>query len=104
MKAKKELLVYTVKENIRCAFITYSPTFDDKDDQDIILKDNHSKKDLAAFLRALSFEYDNGYGRQFIYGTVWLKDGNWLERREYDGSEWWVHQVLPKLPKECQDV
>ena len=40
--------------------------------------------------------YDNGYGIPkvpedlVIVGTDW-----WLERAEYDGSEWWEYKTLP---------
>ncbi len=46
------------------------------------------------------FEYDNDYGclgvaRDLI---IVFYDGSWLERKEYDGSEWWdfrrPHKVL----------
>jgi hypothetical protein len=49
----------------------------------------------------LDFEYDNGYGGQELYGTVWLVDETWLSRGEYDGSEWWEHNVLPVIPANC---
>lgn len=26
-------------------------------------------------------------------------DGWWLERHEYDGSEWWEHKALPAKPE-----
>ena len=104
MNAKNELLNYVSEERIRCAFITYNPSCEYKDEQILILKDKHSEKDLKAFLDKLSFEYDAGYGLQHLCGTVWLKDDSWMERREYDGSEWWEHKVLPTIPKECLDV
>lgn len=52
------------------------------------------------FLKSLDFEYDDGYGSQILYGTVWLNDGTWLSRGEYDGSEWWELNVCPELPIE----
>jgi hypothetical protein len=42
--------------------------------------------------------YHDGYGRQYLYGTVMFTDGEWLERREYDGSEWWEHITPPTRP------
>ena len=53
-------------------------------------------------IHLLDFEYDSGYGTQHLYGTVWLSDGTWFERREYDGSERWMH-VKPPNPKDVQD-
>jgi len=40
-------------------------------------------------LNKLNVEYDDGYGSQELEGIVLFKDGTWLEREEYDGSEWW---------------
>lgn len=52
------------------------------------------------FVAAANFEYDNGYGGTEIdvslrvVGTDW-----WLERGEYDGSEWWEFKTLPTKPE-----
>lgn len=35
--------------------------------------------------------YDNGFGWQYLCGEVNFKDGTWLEREEYDGSEKWIY-------------
>lgn len=43
----------------------------------------------------LNTEYDSGYGSQELGATVVFKDGNWLERGEYDGSEWWEYKSTP---------
>lgn len=45
----------------------------------------------------LDFTYDNGYGGQELFGIVYFNDGTWLERGEYDGSEWWEHITTPTL-------
>jgi hypothetical protein len=50
------------------------------------------------------FSYDDGYGGNEI--DLQLKivgEGGWLERSEYDGSEWWTFKTLPCKPK-TQDV
>jgi len=52
------------------------------------------------FFRSLDFTYDAGYGSQELDGTVWLLDGTWFTRGEYDGSEWWEYHVLPEIPSE----
>jgi hypothetical protein len=46
----------------------------------------------------LDFNYDNGYGGQELYGTIWYVDGTWSERGEYDGSEWWDYREVPEVP------
>lgn len=41
--------------------------------------------------------YDPGYGLQEISGQLQIvfTNGNFLERREYDGSEWWQLVCIP---------
>lgn len=51
---------------------------------------------LEQVLPQLDFEYDAGYGGQFLFGYIWYADGTWSERGEYDGSEWWEHKEIPK--------
>jgi len=60
------------------------------------LRSNRKESDELKFLDTLnSINYDNGYGGQELFGTIVFKDGTWLERGEYDGSEWWEHRKLP---------
>ena len=62
-----------------------------------VLKANHSKEELEKFWEWIDQSYDNGWGGQNLFGTVWLED-SWLERGEYDGSEWWETKKRPELP------
>lgn len=50
-------------------------------------------------------DYDTGYGSQVINLDlkIVLKDGRWLERVEYDGSEGFIIKSKPKLPKTESD-
>lgn len=64
----------------------------------ITLNVNHDSHDLDVFLTKLDVEYNNGFGGQNLEGVVWLADGTWLERGEYDGSEWWERKILPEIP------
>lgn len=41
--------------------------------------------------------YNSGYGSQQLFGLVLFSDGTWLSREEYDGSEWWIHNVPPTI-------
>lgn len=51
------------------------------------------------FLELANVNYDNGYGGQEIArDLVLVGDGWWLERGEYDGSEWWEFKSLPIKP------
>jgi hypothetical protein len=53
------------------------------------------------FVALADKEYDDGYGSPKVcqdlqvVGTDW-----WLERHEYDGSEWWELKEHPKRPAE----
>ena len=51
------------------------------------------------FVKIADFYYDNGYkGDPCIdLSFVIVGDNWWLERYEYDGSEWWEYKELPKL-------
>lgn len=46
------------------------------------------------------WEYDDGYGLQTFGGFITFSNcGDWLERKEYDGSEWWAVVRKPSLAK-----
>ena len=57
------------------------------------------------FWKLADREYDDGYGSAevapdlLVVGEDW-----WLERHEYDGSEWWEFKELPKKPFETRKV
>ena len=56
------------------------------------------------FKKIADFEYDSGYGGAEIdRALVICGDDFWLERREYDGSEWWEFKSLPVRPKKCKN-
>ena len=45
--------------------------------------------------------YDNGFGGQEVAEDIKVVgDYWWLERHEYDGSEWWEYKEMPTKPKE----
>ena len=71
-------------------------------DKIITLKENWSNDEWLAFLDGLRFNYNNGFGSQRLFGVVWFKDGSWLERYEYDGSEEWVLKRTPDIPPVLQ--
>lgn len=50
-------------------------------------------------IHKLDFMYDNGYGSQKIDGFIVFNDKTWLERSEYDGSEWWDYKECPSEPE-----
>ena len=100
--AKEELhLMLAGKAVIKCALISSENWRNDAEPEKVYkLPLNYTSEDLQKFYASLDFDYDNGYGGQELFGTVWLEDGTWLSRGEYDGSEWWEHNKLPKIPDE----
>lgn len=96
MNAKEELQVFLRdKAPIKCAII-----HNEDDELKIKLLLNYNNEDLISFYKSLDFDYDNSYGCQYLEGTIWLRDGTWISRGEYDGSEWWEHNVLPEIPND----
>ena len=100
VNAKKELLglLKRVNDSIKCASIRCGEEYS-KDRTSIDLKEGYSPTESKEFFHRLDFEYDNGFGGQHVYGTIWLmKENTWLERGEYDGSEWWEYKECPIIP------
>lgn len=78
-------------------------TIDDIDFFSMIVKDeSDSDKEIQFsiedFKRNANFSYDCGYGIAEINLSLKIifKDGSFLERREYDGSEWWEFVSISK--------
>src|ERR1700760_2941294 len=63
-----------------------------------LLSTKYSPDDLNQFLEMLDFKFDGGYGSQYLGGTLWLDDGGYADRGEYDGSEWWEYHKTPAIP------
>ena len=73
----------------------HNKTWDDVEfvqGNDFVVKNSKEK-----ILELMDFEYDDGFGGPeiardlVIVGKDW-----WLERHEYDGSEWWEYKKLPE--------
>ena len=56
-----------------------------------------SIKGLTSDLEQLDFTYDDGFGRQELFGLVLFNDNTWLSRGEYEGSEWWNYNKCPTV-------
>lgn len=53
---------------------------------------------IEAFQLIANKTYYTGYGGQEVDGTlVIVGDDWWLERGEYDGSEWWEFKTRPTI-------
>ena len=62
----------------------------------------NSKEEI---LELMDFEYYDGYGSPDIAtDLVIVGDKWWLERHEYDGSEWWEYKELPAIKSESKKV
>jgi hypothetical protein len=90
MNAKQELIKHIQDRVVKYVHIVRGSEYDDAH------KVFAGK--LPDVLPLLDFEYNDGYGAQELFGNIWYADGTWSERREYDGSEWWVHVVCPPIP------
>lgn len=54
---------------------------------------------LEVFKKLADAEYDSSYGAQHVaVDLVICGDGWYMERHEYDGSEWWEFKEQPKRP------
>jgi len=53
----------------------------------------------AADMASLSFNYDDNYGAQELFGKIVFNDNTWLSREEYDGREWWTYNSCPSYEK-----
>jgi hypothetical protein len=59
----------------------------------------------AEFEKIADYEYDSGYGGQEINDKLLVVGKDfWLERHEYDGSEWWEYKEQPQKPKNHEIV
>jgi hypothetical protein len=51
------------------------------------------------FERVANIEYDDGYGTKEVDLSLKVVGQDfWLERHEYDGSEWWEFKTQPTKP------
>ena len=50
-------------------------------------------------------EYDESYGAQEVADDLLVVgDDWWLERHEYDGSEWWEFKKIPEVPSQKGEI
>lgn len=96
--AKEEFVKKVVpRGKVKCAVIQCHGT-------QVTLEPDYSKEEFGEFIDALShIDYHEGYGGQELFGLVWMADGTWFTRGEYDGSEWWEYHKCPSLPKDWND-
>lgn len=78
--------------------VTGHPTPNDSRYEEVAYATLQVNGDVDAFMDRMQFEYDPSYGSQEVFGTIWLRDGRWCCRGEYDGSEWWDLVTPPPIP------
>lgn len=100
MNAKQELIIAVADKTIDYGRVYREVTWHEYEPD---VKFNNHDEYLAS-LDKLDFEYDNGYGGQELYGTIVFTDGTWLERGEYDGSEWWAYKEKPSKEDIMKDI
>ena len=59
---------------------------------------NGTEIPIDEFLKVADRVYDDGFGGAEVQHIYVVGDYWWLERGEYDGSEWWEFKTLPKKP------
>ena len=101
MNAKDEFKRHTKDAGaaVKCAHVKIDRSAYDDMSNAHLLREGYKQADYDAFLALLDVEYDDGYGGQQLYGTIWYENGTWSTRGEYDGSEWWEHHKVPGLPE-----
>ncbi len=57
--------------------------------------DGKYRMTMDEFDKVSNFSYDKGFGAQQIASDliVYFKDGRYMSRSEYDGSEWWNYEM-----------
>jgi hypothetical protein len=71
---------------------------------DVAFVDLHGGSvEWAAFVAVADTEYDCGFGQPYVSQDLMIVfiDGSWLERHEYDGSEWWEYKATPTRRANC---
>lgn len=102
INAKEEFLDHVNKMDILCCDISKEIEYDHF--KNYCLTTGYTTEDYDEFIRKLDFKYDNGYGSQNLFGTIWYKDGSWSERSEYDGSEYWSYKACPVIPDHVKRI
>lgn len=97
INAKDEFLYITNNFIVIGSIISFGGYYNEEDVESFQLKPLYSKEDYENFLKFLDREYNSGYGGQELYGIIFCEDNVWMERGEYDGSEWWEIHQYPNL-------
>ena len=88
-----------------------------KETKEILKEHGKTIKDIVAvqgsdfgirvddFIRLADTLYDDGFGSPKVAeDLVVIGNGFWLERHEYDGSEWWEYKECPAILENIMEV
>ena len=89
---------------VQCAWVCFLEDRRFKTGNRISLREGYTDEEYEDFLKKIDRVYDNGYGTQMLDGVIWLTNGDWVIRGEYDGKEWWEHQSRPEIPAELRSL
>lgn len=75
-----------------------------KDIKYIVTK-NCTIKNKKKFFQSMDFKYDCGFGLEMIPTDLKLVGKDfWIERKTYDGSEWWEFKQKPEKLKAVENI
>ena len=61
--------------------------------------------DINKFMKLADTMYDDDFGSPKVAEDLLIVGDNWwLERHEYDGSEWWEYKELPTKPEKFLEL
>ena len=109
MNAKQEFLLHinfpTNYNNCKvlCVEITIGKSYG-SEQYKYFLTTGYTIEEWDQFLSDIDKEYDDGYGGQELFGTIWYTDGTWSTRGEYDGAEWWEYHIVPEIPENLNRI
>lgn len=103
INAKQEFLGHikehcVVGRTVRCAKVSIHNL---KNSVYSILPVGYTPDDWGVFLKEIDLDYDNRYGGQNLFGTIWYTDSlTWSQRNEDDGAEWYEFMKIPEIGPE----
>jgi len=95
----------SITENYKviAADINFGYDYGDNNDK-FKLKPLYTNEEYKKFMKFMDREYDKGYGSQNLHGIIYCEDNIWIDRGEYDGSEWWNVNKYPDLRKSFDEI
>ena len=94
--AQAEFLKVTKPYKVIGAIVQFGDDYLEKNEK-YVLPLLYTQEEYDDFLKKINKEYDAGYGGQELFGVIVCENGVWMDRGEYDGSEWWNTHIYPNL-------